>query len=149
MADYNRVILMGRLTRDPEIRYIPSGAAVCEVGLAVNDRRKDQSGQWVEDTQFIEVTFWSRTAELVSEYLSKGSPLFVEGRLKFDSWEKDGQKHSKLRVVGERMQFIGGREGGGRGDNQPRSDAAPVETPQEVATAPSSPVDPPADDIPF
>ncbi|MFP6611839.1 MAG: single-stranded DNA-binding protein [Pirellulales bacterium] len=148
MADYNRVILMGRLTRDPEIRYIPSGAAVCEVGMAVNDRKKDQSGQWVEDTQFIEVTFWNRTAELVSEYLSKGSPLFVEGRLKFDSWEKEGQKFSKLRVVGERMQFVGGREGS-RSDNPSRSGGAPTETPQEVTAAPEGITDPPADDIPF
>ena len=110
MADFNRVILMGRLTRDPELRYIPSGTAVAEFGLAVNDRRKNnQTGEWVEDTQFIDITLWARQAEIASEYLSKGSSVFIEGRLKYDTWEKEGQKHSKLHVVGEKMQFVGAR----------------------------------------
>jgi single-strand DNA-binding protein len=116
MASYNRVILVGNLTRDPELRYIPSGTAVTEVGLAVNDRRRNSSGEWVEETTFVDVTLWARTAEVASEYLSKGSPVLIEGRLKLDAWEtNDGQKRSKLRVVGERMQMLGGRGGSGGG----------------------------------
>ncbi len=108
MASFNRVILVGNLTRDPELRYIPSGTAVTEIGLAVNDRRKNASGEWVEETTFVDVTLWGRTAEIASEYLSKGSSVLIEGRLKLDTWEKDGKKNSKLRVVGERMQMLGG-----------------------------------------
>jgi single-strand DNA-binding protein len=146
MASFNRVILMGNLTRDPELRYIPNGTAVTEFGLAVNDRRKNnQTGEWIEDTQFIEITMWARQAEIAAEYLSKGSPVFIEGRLKYDSWEKEGQKHSKLRVVGERMQFIGGRgEGGG---SAKQTEQQPVES---TATAPQVAAGPPSEsDLPF
>jgi single-strand DNA-binding protein len=115
MASFNRVILMGNLTRDPELRYIPSGTAVCELGLAVNDRRKNASGEWVEETTFVDVTVWARTAEVASEYLTKGAPVLIEGRLKLDTWEKDGKKNYKLRVVGERMQMLGGKSGSGGG----------------------------------
>lgn len=111
MADFNRVILMGRLTRDIEIKYTQSGLAVTEVGMAISDRRKNQAGEWIEETVFVDVTLWGRQAEVASEYLSKGSPVFIEGRLKLDTWETDGQKRSKLRVVGERMQMIGSRQG--------------------------------------
>ena len=120
MASFNRVILVGNLTRDPELRYIPSGTAVTEIGLAVNDRRKTATGEWVEETTFVDVTLWARTAEIASEYLSKGSSVLIEGRLKLDTWEKDGKKNSKLRVVGERMQMLGGRGAGGGGGG-PRS----------------------------
>ena len=106
MASFNRVILVGNLTRDPELRYIPSGTAVSEIGLAVNDRVK-RGDQWVDETTFVDITLWGRTAEIANEYLSKGSPVLIEGRLKLDRWEKDGQKHSKLKVVGERMQMLG------------------------------------------
>ena len=112
MASYNRVVLVGNLTRDPELRYIPSGTAVSEIGLAVNDRVK-RNDQWVEETTFVDVTLWARTAEVANEYLGKGSSVLIEGRLKLDTWEKDGQKRSKLRVVGEKMQMLGGRSGGG------------------------------------
>ena len=115
MASFNRVILMGNLTRDIELKYTPSGTAVTDIGLAVNDRRKSASGEWVEETTFVDVTLWGRTAEVASEYLSKGSPVLIEGRLKLDTWETDGQKRSKLRVSGERMQMLGGRGGGGGG----------------------------------
>ena len=81
MASYNRVILLGNLTRDPELRYIPSGMAVSDVGLAVNDRRKNANGEWVDEVTFVDVTLWGRTAEVASEYLTKGSPVFIEGRL--------------------------------------------------------------------
>lgn len=115
MASFNRVILIGNLTRDPELRYIPSGMAVTEIGLAVNDRRKGPNGDWIEETTFVDVTLWGRTAEVVTEYCTKGSPLFVEGRLKLDSWEKEGKKNYKLRVVGEKIQFLGTRGGQGGG----------------------------------
>src|SRR5436190_23480380 len=110
MASFNRVILMGNLTRDPEIRYIPSGTAVSDIGLAVNDRIK-KGDQWVDETTFVDITLWGRTAEIANEYLSKGSPVLIEGRLKLDRWERDGQKHSKLKVIGERLQMLGSRDG--------------------------------------
>jgi len=97
MASFNRVILVGNLTRDPELRYIPSGTAVTEVGLAVNDRRKTASGDWVDETTFVDVTLWGRTAEVASEYLTKGAPVLIEGRLKLDTWEKEGKKGGKLK----------------------------------------------------
>ncbi len=115
MASFNRVILVGNLTRDPELRYVPSGMAVTDVGLAVNDRRKAANGEWVEETTFVDVTLWGRTAEVACEYLNKGSPMLVEGRLKLDTWEKEGKKNSKLKVVGERIQLLGSKGGGGGG----------------------------------
>jgi single-strand DNA-binding protein len=115
MASFNRVVLVGNLTRDPELRYIPSGTAVTEVGLAINDRRKGPNGDWIEETTFVDVTLWARTAEVASEYLTKGSSVLIEGRLKLDTWEKDGKKNSKLRVVGEKMQMLGGKGGGAGG----------------------------------
>lgn len=116
MASANRVILMGNLTRDIELKYLQSGTAVVNVGLAINDKRK-QGDEWVDDTVFVDVTIWGKTAEVASQYLSKGSPLYIEGRLKFDQWEKDGVKHSRLSVTCERMQMIGGRDGGQGGSN--------------------------------
>ena len=113
-SSYNRVILLGNLTRDPELRYIPSGTAVTDIGLAVNDRVK-RNDQWVDEATFVDITLWGRTAEVASEYLSKGSPVLIEGRLKLDTWEKDGQKRSKLKVIGERMQMLGSKGGGGDG----------------------------------
>src|ERR1700755_662732 len=121
MASFNRVILVGNLTRDPELRYIPSGTAVSDIGLAVNDRVK-KGDQWIDEVTFIDITLWGRTAEIANEYLSKGAPVLIEGRLKLDRWEKDGQKHSKLKVVGERLQMLGAREAGtgGGGGGAPR-----------------------------
>ncbi len=155
MASHNRVILLGNLTRDPEIRYLQSGMAVSDIGVAVNDKRKNANGEWVDEVTFVDVTLWARTAEVASEYLSKGSPIFIEGRLKLDSWEtQDGQKRSKLKVVAERMQLIGGRgqggsEGGGQRpaakQNSQYSQAAP---PDDFKDAPSSDQSP-SDDIPF
>jgi len=116
MASYNRVVLLGNMTRDVELKYTQSQLAVTDIGLAVNDRRKNASGEWVEETTFVDVTLWGRTAEVASEYLGKGSPVLIEGRLKLDQWEgRDGEKRSKLRVVGERMQMLGGPGGGGGG----------------------------------
>jgi len=113
MASFNRVILLGNLTRDVEVKYLQSGMAVAEVGLAVNDKRKNAQGEWIEETTFVDVTMWARTAEVAAEYLGKGSPVLIEGRLKLDTWETEGQKRSKLRVVCERMQMVGTKGGGG------------------------------------
>ena len=109
MASMNRVILMGNLTKDVEVRNTPSGTPVADVGVAVNEHRKNQAGESVQETTFVDATFWGRTAEIAAEYLSKGSPVLIEGRLKLDQWEADGQKRSKLKVVCERMQMVGGK----------------------------------------
>lgn len=116
MASYNRVILLGNLVRDIELRYTNSRVAICENAVAVNEKRKNAAGEWVDETSFIDVTFFGRTAEVVSEYLSKGSPIFIEGRMKQDRWEKDGQKRSKLYVIVDRMQLIGAK-GEGKGSS--------------------------------
>jgi single-strand DNA-binding protein len=126
MASFNRVILLGNLTRDIELRYLQNSMAVADIGVAVNDRRKNANGEWIEEVTFVDVTVWGRTAEVMSEYLSKGSPVFIEGRLKLDSWEKDGQKRSKLKVICERMQLIGGRGQGGPEGGAPRSAGRPA-----------------------
>lgn len=110
-SSMNRVFLMGNVTRDPELRYISNGSAVTEIGLAINDRRKSSTGEWVEETTFVDITLWGRTAEIAGEYVTKGAPLLIEGRLKLDMWEKEGKKNSKLHVVGDRMHLIGSRGG--------------------------------------
>jgi single-strand DNA-binding protein len=117
MASFNKVILLGNLTRDPEVRYTPKGSAVADLGIAVNRVYTTDSGEKREETTFVDVTFWGRTAEVAGEYLKKGRPVFVEGRLQLDSWEDktSGQKRSKLKVIGETMQLLGGRPGGGGG----------------------------------
>jgi single-strand DNA-binding protein len=153
MASYNRVVLVGNLTRDPELRYIPSGTAVSEIGLAVNDRVK-KNDQWVDETTFVDVTLWGRTAEVANEYLSKGSSVLIEGRLKLDTWEKEGQKRSKLRVVADKMQMLGGRgEGGGggaRGGGRPAA-SRPAESDSfdEYSSSAPSGAGFPDDEIPF
>jgi single-strand DNA-binding protein len=106
------------LVRDIELRYTNNKMAICENAIAINERRKNAAGEWVDETYFVDVTFFGRTAEVVSEYLSKGSPIFIEGRLKQDRWEKDGQKRSKLHVVVDRMQLIGAK-GDGKGSPKP------------------------------
>ncbi|REJ90273.1 MAG: single-stranded DNA-binding protein [Planctomycetota bacterium] len=147
MASYNRVVLVGNLTRDPELRYIPSGTAVTDLGLAVNDRRKNASGEWVDETTFVDVTLWARTAEVASEYLSKGSPVLIEGRLKLDQWEKEGQKFSKLRVVGEKMQMLSGRGGGGGGGGGSSRADSEYSAPAGAGASQQGP--PPDSDLPF
>lgn len=120
MANLNKVYLMGRLTRDPELRYTPKGTAVADLGLATNRYRAGtEGGDRVEETTFVDVTLWGKSAELANQYLSKGKEVFIEGRLQLDSWEDkaSGQKRSKLKVVGEVMQFIGGNSGGGGSQN--------------------------------
>jgi single-strand DNA-binding protein len=162
MASYNRVVLMGNITADVDLRYTSNNTAVADVTVAINDKRKSPSGEWVEETVFVDVTLWGRTAEVAGEYLSKGSPIFIEGRLKLDRWETDGQKRSKLRVVCERMQLIGGRggDGGGGGGGGSRSSRGGSRQPQPTQydeseyshaddMAPSASQRPPEDDIPF
>jgi single-strand DNA-binding protein len=112
MSNLNKVFLMGRLTRDPELRYTPQGMPVSDLGLAVNREFTTQGGERRKDTLFIDVTVWKKQAELCCQYLKKGNPLFIEGRLSMDSWEgQDGQKRTKIRVVAENFQFIGGGSG--------------------------------------
>lgn len=145
MASFNRVVLMGNLTRDIELRYIGNGTAVTDIGLAVNDRVK-RNDQWIDETTFVDITLWGRTAEVANEYLTKGSSVLIEGRLKMESWEKDGQKRTKLKVVGERMQMVGakgGGQGGGGGGSANRTASA---DPHEYSTAS---MDMPDDEIPF
>jgi len=153
MASYNRVILVGNVTRDPELRFIPSGTAVTDLGLAVNDRRKGNDGQWIEETTFVEVTVWGRTAEIASEYLSKGSPVLIEGRLKYDAWEKDGQKFSKLKVVCDKMQLLGGKPGGGGGGGGAARPAARQAASSQYDQSESYPSydasEPPDTEVPF
>ncbi|MFO0882924.1 MAG: single-stranded DNA-binding protein [Pirellulales bacterium] len=156
MASFNRVILMGNVTRDLEVKYLQSGMAVTEIGLAVNDRRKGQNGEWIDETTFVDVTLWGRTAEIAGEYLGKGAPVLIEGRLKLDTWEKDGKKNSKLRVVGEKMQLLGGKGGGGGGGGRSSGHqydesefGEPDVAPPPRQSGRSAPAAPPMDDIPF
>ena len=112
MASFNKVILVGNLTRDPELRYTPQGTAVGEFGIAINRQWKGPNGEKKEEVCFVDCQAWARAAETITEYCKKGAPLFVEGRLKLDSWEgKDGQKRSRMRVVVENFQFLGAPSG--------------------------------------
>ena len=126
----NKVFLMGNLTRDPEMRALPSGMSVASFSLAVNEKYKDRDGNWVERANFIDCEIFGNRAEAFAKYLGKGSPVFVEGKLRFEQWEKDGQKRSKIKVVVDNFEFVGGDK-----------DASP----KAVAGFTS----PPNDDIPF
>ncbi len=119
MASLNRVILAGNLTRDPEVRYTPSGMAVADLRLAVNERYKDSTtNEWKEKAVYVDVVVWGRQAETSGQYLSKGSPVLIEGRLQLDQWEnQQGEKRSKLRVNASRVQFLSGAGGQGRPDS--------------------------------
>ena len=170
MASYNKVMIIGNLTRDPEMKYTPKGTAVAEIGLAVNRNYTADNGEKREEVTFIDVTLWGRVAEIVGEYCKKGRPLFVEGRLQLDTWDdkQTGQKRSKLKVVGENIQLLGGREGGpggggsgggggeeygeGRSESRgpSRSSAPPPRRPQPPPQRAQDPdLDQPEDDIPF
>ena len=141
MASYNRVMLMGNLTRNPEMKYTPSGSAVADLGLAVNESFKNKAGETIEQTCFVDVVVWGRQAETAAEYLKKGSPVFVEGRLQFDQWEsQQGEKRSKLRVRAERVQFLSTGGGSGITTSDPGSGS------EGSVTMPLPPSD---DDVPF
>lgn len=134
MANVNKVMLLGNLTRDPELRYTPQGAAVCEFALAMNHSYTNkQSGQKVEEVSFIDVVAWGRTAETCAEYLKKGRQVFVEGRLKQDRWESpEGKKMSKVRVIAENVTFLGARTGGGAPGGAAPAGEAPAEAAGEA-----------------
>ncbi len=159
MANLNKVMLIGNLTRDPELRHTPKGTSVTELGLAINRVWYDDNKQKQEDTTFVDVTFWGRQAETIQQYLSKGRPILVEGRLQLDTWDdkESGKKRSKLRVIGESFQFIDSKPGGGGGGGGDYS-----ERPQQSSPAPQQRSGPPQgasaapvddfqedDDIPF
>ncbi len=162
MASFNKVFLMGRLTRDPELRYTPQGIPVSDLGLAVNREYTPQGGgERKKDTLFIEVSVWRKQAELCCQYLKKGSPIFIEGRLSMDTWEQDGQKKSRIRVVADNFQFIGGGGGSRGGDGPPdveegrpagdygsgyRRQAPPAPAPAEP---PADEAPPREEDVPF
>ena len=157
MANFNKVYLMGNLTRDPEMRVTPKGTAICQFGLAISRSWKDESGATREETAFVDIEAWGKQGEVISKYCTKGRPLFVEGRLKFDQWEDKTtqQKRSKLKVVLENFQFIGGRGDGAPGGGGPAAggeagepgDAPPAA--RAPARAPAPPKDTVDEDVPF
>ncbi len=155
MPNLNKVMLIGNVTRDPEVRFTPKGTAVAEVGLAINRVFTPEGGEKREETTFVDVTFWGRQAEIVGEYAKKGKPIYVEGRLQLDTWDDktSGQKRSKLRVVGEQLQLLGGRPGGGGqgGGGDYEGGEAPAPRPQRppAAARPAPAEQPDDDDIPF
>lgn len=158
MASYNRVILMGNLTRDPELRYTPKGTAIAKIGLAVNRVWTNEAGEKKEDVTFVDVDVFGRTAENVGQYMRKGSPILIDGRLRLDQWDdkQTGQKRTKLGVVAETVQFLGGgTRPPGDGPSAPAPASAP--RPRPAASTASAPVSegepdmPPheGDDVPF
>lgn len=160
MASFNKVILMGNLTRDPQVRYTPKGTAVTEIGLAVNRVWFDkQSNSKKEEVTFVDITLWGREAEVAGEYLSKGKPVMIEGRLQLDTWDdkESGQKRSKLRVVCEHMQMLGARGDGGGGGGyrssggggEEHSGGFPEEPRGEPSGSSYSGSSAPDDDVPF
>lgn len=162
MASMNKVILMGNLTRDPDLRYTTGGTAICALGLAVNRRYTTRSGEQAEEVCFVDIDVFGKQAESCKNYLQKGAPALIEGRLKFDTWDDrtTGEKRSKLHVVAERVQFIGGpSRGAGFGDGAPRQappqqqggyQQAPAQQPQgfqqQQQQKPSAPAPMPAFD---
>ncbi len=153
MASFNKVVLVGNLTRDPELRYTPKGTAIAKIGLAVNRVWTNEAGEKKEEVTFVDVDVFGRTAENVGQYMRKGRPILIEGRLKLDQWDdkQTGQKKSKLGVVAETVQFLGSAQGGEGGSASP-APRAPRPTP--ATSAPSSePLEgdgpPESDDVPF
>ncbi len=146
MASFNKVILMGNLTRDPELRYLPSGSAVCDFTIATNRQYKTREGEQKEEVAFIDTSMFGRRGEVISEYLKKGDPILVEGRLKLDQWETAEGRRSKLKVIAESFEFVGSSRGGygdsnsgSSGYSQPsgqRSQSAQRQRPQQQAPAP-------------
>jgi single-strand DNA-binding protein len=159
MANLNKVMLIGNLTRDPELRYTPKGTAVAELGLAINRVWYNEQNQKQEETTFVDVTLWARQAEIAQQYLTKGSPVYIEGRLSLDTWDDKatGQKRSKLKIVGETLQLLGSRSnssgggGGGGYSERPQQARAPQQRsgpPQGASAAPPDEYQD-EDDIPF
>lgn len=155
MASFNRVVLIGNLCRDVELKYTQSGMAVTEIGLAVNDKRKNAAGEWVEEVTFVDVVLWARTAEVAAEYLHKGAQTLVEGRLKQENWTtQDGQKRSKLKVVADKLVLLGSKRDGGSSppaDDGYRPNAATPNPPVAQYDEPprAAPAGEPEDGVPF
>ena len=147
MASFNKVILLGNLTRDPEVRYTPKGSAVCDLGIAVNRAYTTDSGERREEVTFVDVVLWARLAEIAGEYLKKGRPVFIEGRLQMDTWDdkQTGQKRTRLRVVGETMQLLGSRPGGTGAAGETAAENRQTSAPPK----PSARAEPDEDEIPF
>jgi single-strand DNA-binding protein len=155
MANLNKVMLIGNLTRDPELRYTPKGTAVADISLAINRVWNNDQGQKQEETTFVDVTLWGRQAELAQQYLSKGRGAYVEGRLQMDTWDdkETGKKRSKLKIVGESLQFMPdgkGGSGGGQHADRPQQSQRPAQQgpPQGASAAPANDFQE-DDDIPF
>ena len=154
MANFNKVILAGNLTRDPELRYTPKGTAIAKIGLAINRTWKNEAGETKEEVTFVDVEAFGRQAEVIGQYMKKGRPFLVEGRLKLDQWEDKNthQKQSKLKVVLESFSFIDSNrgDGGGAPSEAPRSrPAAPAAKPEAPAPEGEAPPPPEEDDVPF
>jgi single-strand DNA-binding protein len=155
MANLNKVMLIGNLTRDPELRYTPKGTAVADIGLAINRVWTNDQNQRQEETTFVDVTLWGRQAEIAQQYLTKGRGAYIEGRLQLDTWDdkQTGQKRSKLKVVGENLQFLpdgkGAAGGSGGGQPSPRQPSEPRPAPQQGGSAASIDDYSESDDIPF
>jgi single-strand DNA-binding protein len=153
MASFNKVILLGNLTRDPEVRYTPKGSAVCDLGIAVNRVYTTEGGERREEVTFVDVVLWARLAEIAGEYLKKGRPIFIEGRLQMDTWDdkQTGQKRTKLRVVGESMQLLGGRPGGTDAATETAGENQQMSSRGKTSAPPKSPAkaEPDEDEIPF
>ena len=157
MANLNKVMLIGNLTRDPELRHTPKGTAVSEISMATNRVWNNDQGQKQEETTFVEVTLWGRQAELAQQYLTKGRPVYIEGRLQLDTWDdkETGKKRSKLRVVGENFQFLRSKDSSDRENRstmtQEESSARARQRPAGSQSATSDDLDRPPedDDIPF
>ena len=130
MASLNKVMLIGNVTRDPEVKFTPKGSAVADLGLAVNRTYTNQAGEKTEEVTYIDVELWGRLAEIAGEYAKKGRSMFIEGRLRLDSWEdkQSGQKRNRLKVVGEVLQLLGSRPGGGAGWCRRRGGGARLKT---------------------
>lgn len=150
MASYNKVFLMGNLTRDPELRTTPKGSQVSQLGLAVNRSYRTPEGNTVEETTFIDVDVFGKQAEVICKYMTKGRPIFIEGRLKLDQWEsKEGEKRSKLKVILESFQFLGSR-GDGSGESDYSEPSSPPRRSNNPAPSASAEQDyPDDDDVPF
>ena len=148
MASFNRVVLVGNLTRDVELRWTKTSTAVTDISLAVNERVK-RNDQWEDEVHFFDVTLWGRTAEVAGEYLSKGSSVLIEGRLKQDRWEQDGQKRTKVKIVGERMQMLGSKGGGGGSAPRPHNSNSNQQPQTQTQTAAPAQSAPPDDEVPF
>jgi single-strand DNA-binding protein len=153
MASFNKVILLGNLTRDPEVRYTPKGSAVCDLGLAVNRSYTLDNGEKREEVTYVDVVLWARLAEIAGEYLKKGRPVFIEGRLQLDTWDdkQSGQKRSKMRVIGETMQLLGSRPSGGGGGSAEGGEEDRAAKSGKPAAPPkaAAPAEPDDDEIPF